>query len=195
MEAGLYTAVTEEPGLSNKGGHDTITLFSTASNVSHYHYVDAFTYDGCGFKVTGTTENLGTFKLKAGHNDPTPFLADNYEWHVISRNPANGKWFREDGQGQYKDVKITKVVGTIYTFVSQETGRPYTLTDMHGNKVFFDRGKITTTFQVDTKGDNDLSNDVFIDGSFQVLGISGPHPMYLWDGDWCTDVVQPLLGN
>jgi hypothetical protein len=195
MEAGLSSSVTDDPGLSDKGGHGTITLFSTARNVSHYHYLDAFTYDDCGFKVVGTNENLGTFRLKPGHNNPTPFWFDNYEWHTITRNPANGKWFREDGQGAYKDVTITKVEGTVYTFVSHQTGQPYTLTDMYGHRVFFDRGNIVTTFQVDTLGDNDPSNDVFVDGSFQVLGIHGPHPMYVWDGNWCTDIVQPLLGN
>ena len=92
----------------------------------------------------------------ASRATPTPYLFDNYEWHIVSTNPANGKWFREDGQGQYRDLHITNVEGTIYTFVSQETGRPYTLTDMNGNKVFFDRGRLLTTFQVDTKGDDDL---------------------------------------
>ena len=98
---------------------------------------------------------------------------DNYEWHIVSTNPANGKWFREDGQGQYRDLHITNVEGTVYTFESQETGRPYTLTDMNGNKVFFDRGRLLTTFQVDTKGDDDLSNDEFIEGSFQLLADNG----------------------
>ena len=77
--------------------------------------------------------------------------------------------------------------------MSQETGRPYTLTDMNGNKVFFDRGRLLTTFQVDTKGDDDLSNDEFIEGSFQLLADNGAHPMWHFDGEWC-DVITPLIG-
>ena len=46
---------------------------------------------------------------------------------------------------------------------------------------------------VDTKGDDDLSNDVFIDGSFQLLAENGSHPTDFFDGDFCT-IVQSLLG-
>ena len=111
---------------------------------------------------------MGQFRLKSGrHGDPTPYYFDNYEWHTVYTNPANGKWFREDGQGLYRDLHITNVEGTVYTFVAQEVGRPYTLTDMNGNRLFVDRGRLLTTFQVDTKGDDDLSNDEFIEGSFR----------------------------
>jgi hypothetical protein len=64
---------------------------------------------------------------------------------------------------------------------------------MNGNKVFFDRGRLLTTFQVDTKGDGDLSNDEFIDGSWQLLADNGAHPFFHFDGEWC-DIVQDLLG-
>src|SRR4051794_40024565 len=190
--AGLSSAVTESPPLSDRGGHGTIAISRTA-NEAHYSSVDFFTYDDCGPTVEGTSSNTGSFHLRAGkHGDATPHLFDNYEWHIVSTNPANGKWFREDGQGIYRDLHITNIEGTIYTFVSQETGRPYTLTDMNGNKVFFDRGRLLTTFQVDTKGDDDLSNDVFIDGSWQLLSENGSHPGFFFDGDFC-DIVRDLL--
>jgi hypothetical protein len=193
MEAGLDSSVTEDPDFSDKGGHGTIIVSRTA-NVSHYHYHDVFTYDDCGPTVVGTADNTGQFRLRSGRQgDPTPYYFDNYEWHTISRNPANGKWFREDGQGVYRDLHITKVQGTVYTFVAQETGRPYSLTDMNGNKVFFDRGRLLTTFQVDTKGDADLSNDEFIEGSWQLLSENGSHPGFFFDGDFC-EIVQDLLG-
>jgi hypothetical protein len=193
MEAGLDSAVTEAPELSDRGGHGTIAITRSA-NEAHYSYVDRFTYSDCGFTVNGQQFGGGTFHLRPGHQgDATPYLFDNYEWHIVSTNPANGKWFREDGQGQYRDLHITRVEGTVYTFVSEETGRPYTLTDMNGNKVFFDRGRLLTTFQVDTKGDDDLSNDEFIDGSFQLLADNGSHPFWHFEGEWC-DVITPLIG-
>src|SRR5262245_33264159 len=193
MEAGLSSAVTEDPAFSDKGGHGTIVVSRTA-NEAHYANRDFFTYSDCGPTVEGTFENRGTFHLRPGkHGDPTPYLFDNYEWHIVSTNPDNGKWFREDGQGMYRDLKITNVEGTIYTFVSQETGRPYTITDMNGNKVFFDRGRLLTTFQVDTKGDDNLDNDEFIEGSFQLLADNGAHPFWHFDGDFC-DIVRELIG-
>ncbi len=100
--------------------------------------------------------------------------------------------FREDGDGLHRDLHVTKVEGTVYPFVSKETGRPDTLTASNGTRTFFDRGRLLTTFQVDTKGDADLSNDEFIDGSFQPLDENGAHAMFFFEGDFC-DVVRDLL--
>jgi hypothetical protein len=193
MEAGLSTAVTEDPDFSDKGGHGTIAITRSA-NVDHYSWIDFFTYDDCGLTVEGAGHGSGSFHLRPGkHGDPTPYLFDNYSWEFVSTNPANGKWFREYGQGLYRDLHITNVEGTVYTFESQETGRPYTLVDMNGNKVFFDRGRLLTTFQVDTKGDDDLSNDEFIEDSWSLLAENGSHPGFFFDGEWC-DIVNDLLG-
>ena len=193
MEAGLSSAVTEEPAFSDKGGHGTIAILRT-SNAKQYAFVDFFTYDDCGFTVNGSVEGRGKVRLKPGkHGDPTPYYFERYEWHVVQTNPANGKWFREDGKGVYRDVKITLVEGTIYQFVAKETGRPYKLTDMNGNVIFADHGVLVTTFQVDTKGDSDLSNDEFIEGSFQLLKERGDHPFWFFEGDFC-EIVQDLIG-
>lgn len=192
MEAGLASAVTEEPEFSDRGGHGTITITRTA-NEAHYSWVDQFAYDDCGFLVTGTGHGGGTFRLPTRAGNPTPYYFDNYEWHFVTTNPANGKWFREDGNGLYRDLRITNVTGTIYSFEAQETGRPYTLTDMDGRKVFFDRGRLLTTFQVDTKGDQDLNNDEFIEDSWALLAENGSHPGFEFDGEWC-ELVQDLLG-
>jgi hypothetical protein len=193
MEAGLSSTVTDEPLFSDRGGHGTITI-TRSSNANHYSYVDFFTNDDCGFTVNGSVQGNGQFRLRPGrHGDPTPYLFDNYEWHVVTTNPANGKWFREDGNGLYRDLHITNVEGTVYTFVAQETGRPYSLTAMDGTKVFVDRGRLLTTFQVDTQGDDDLGNDVFIEGSWMLLDENGSHPGFFFDGDFC-EIIQDLIG-
>jgi hypothetical protein len=193
MEAGLSSTVTDEPDFSDRGGHGTITI-TRSSNANHYSYVDFFTYEDCGFPVDVSVHGNGQFRLRPGrHGDPTPYLFDNYEWHIVSTNPANGKWFREDGNGLYRDLHITQVEGTVYTFVAQETGRPYSLTAMDGTKVFVDRGRLLTTFQVDTKGDDDLGNDEFIEGSWALLDENGSHPGFFFDGDFC-EIVQDLIG-
>lgn len=193
MEAGLPSATTGEPEFSDRGGHGTIAI-TKSPNAKHYSYIDRFTYDDCGFQVNGSVTGSGMFSLRPGRKgDPTPYYFNNYEWHIVSTNPANGKWFREDGKGLYRDLHITMIEGTIYTFVAQETGRPYTLTAMDGTKVFVDRGRLLTTFQIDTKGDNDLSNDEFIEGSWAVLDENGRHPGFFFEGDFCA-IVQDLIG-
>ena len=62
------------------------------------------------------------------------------QWDWINRNPANGKWFTEHGNGQYKDVKITNLHDTVYRFVAQESGSPYTIVTSDGRKIVMDRG-------------------------------------------------------
>jgi hypothetical protein len=196
MEAGLSSAVTEEPDFSDRGGHGAIRIDRLApQDGKHYAWSDSFTYDDCGFRVNGEGYGSGTFALRKGHaGDPTPYLFDNHESHVITTNPANGKWFREDAQGLYRDLKIVNVEGTIYTFTAIDVGRPYTLTDMDGNRVYFDRGLLVHGFTVDTKGDDDLSNDEFIEGTGSVLADHGGHPGFYIE-DWCAEVVVPLLGD
>jgi hypothetical protein len=196
MEAGMSSAVTEDPDFSDRGGHGTIRIDRLApSDGKHYAWSDAFTYDDCGFRVEAVAWGSGMFTLKKGRNgDPTPYFFDNYESHTITTNPANGKWFREDGQGVYKDLKIVHVDGTIYTFQAIEAGRPYTLTDQDGTRVLFDRGLLVRQFTVDTKGDDNLDNDEFIDGSFSILADRGSHPGFYIE-DWCQEVVIPLLGD
>ena len=90
-------------------------------------------------------------------------------------------------------VALFNVEGTVYTFVAQETGRPYSLTTMDGTQLFVDRGRLLTTFQVDTHGDDDLSNDEFIEGSWALLDENGSHPGFFFEGDFC-EIVQDLLG-
>ena len=193
MEAGLSSAVTDFPEFSDRGGHGTIAI-TRSPNANHYSYIDRFTFSDCGFTVNASVTGSGQFRLRPGrHGDATPYLFDNYEWHTVFTNPANGKWFREDGNGLYRDLHITNVSGTVYTFVAQETGRPYSLTAMDGTKVFVDRGRLLTTFQVDTKGDDDLSNDEFIEGSWALLDENGSHPGFFFEGDFCA-IIQDLIG-
>jgi hypothetical protein len=190
------TYLIMEAGLDRSGGHGTLVL-SRTSGLFHHKFTWKGSYSDCGFPVDWTETYTANFRLKPGrHGDPTPYWFENFELHAVTTNPANGKWFVEDENGLYKDLHITKAEGTVYTFVSEQTGRPYTLTDMNGNKQFFDRGRVLTTFQVDTLGDDDPYNDLWSsDVIIQVLAADGKHEAYFWTGDWCQDIVVPLLGD
>ena len=60
--------------------------------------------------------------------------------------------------------------------MTQESGQPFVGATATGNVLFHDRGVLKTTFQVDTQGDTDLDNDIFIEGSFELLADHGRHP-------------------
>jgi hypothetical protein len=185
----IVAATTLALGLALAGTATARTLVT-----DRYEWSDAGTWSDCGPAYEYEAHGRGLFTLKQGRaGDPTPYLTDNYEWHWLNRNPANGKWFREDGQGLYKDLRITHLDGTMYRFIAQESGSPYTITTSDGEKIVMDRGLLRFQFDVDTKGDADLENDVHFDDSFQLLDDHGLHPLWhmTWD-DYCG-LVNELL--
>jgi hypothetical protein len=72
-----------------------------------------------------------------------------------------------------------------------ENGRPFEVRDSEGNLIIKDRGHLRTRFVVDTLGDTDLDNDVFIEGSFELLAENGAHPGFFID--FC-DIATDLIG-
>jgi hypothetical protein len=158
----------------------------------HYSGTDSFSFDDCGFLIEGTTTFHGLFMLKEGRSgDATPYLFDNYDFQDVFTNPATGAWFTRDGSGMYKDLRIVNVEGTVYRFEAMEVGQPFVIRDSDGNVIIRDRGGLRFGFTVDTLGDDNLENDIFIDGSFELLADHGSHPgFYL---DFC-ELANDLIG-
>jgi hypothetical protein len=156
----------------------------------HYSFTDSFTFDDCGFLVQDEVTGQGLFMLKQGHaGDPTPYLFNNYDVTETITNPANGEWITITHNGLYKDVRITNVEGTVYDFVAHETGQPFVVRDMDGDVILRDRGNLVTFFTVDTQGDSDLDNDVFIEGSFSFVD-HGAHPGFNFD--FCAMLTEQI---
>jgi hypothetical protein len=157
----------------------------------HYSGTESFDFDDSGFVIHNEVVFEGVFMLKAPRADGAPpRLFDNY--HVIETLSANGRTATIEHQGLYKDLHITHVEGTIYEFVAIEAGRPFTVLDGDGNILIRDRGVLFTTFQVDTKGDSDLENDEFIEGSWSLLRDAGSHPGFYID--FCAEMTAYFLG-
>jgi hypothetical protein len=59
-----------------------------------------------------------------------------------------------------------------------------------------DRGRIRYTFFVDTQGDADLDNDLFV--GFEEPDVAGPHPVFVGAADSCDLLMRfaeaPSLG-
>ena len=145
-----------------------------------YSGTDSFDFDDCGFVVHDEVTFEGTFMLKAPREEGAPpYLFDNYETHETLT--ANGRTLTIDHQGLYKDLHITLVEDTVYQFVAMEAGQPFVMRDSDGGIIFRDRGVLMTTFQVDTLGDTDLENDVFVEDSFALLADHGRHPGFYID--------------
>jgi hypothetical protein len=156
-----------------------------AAPLEREHYQDTFTdeFDCDGITLRQEVSVQGLFMLKQGRaGDPTPYLSDNYEYSMrATAVPDTGRWFTREGNGLYKDRKITLVQGTVYQFDAIEAGQPFIVRDMDGNLVLRDRGLLHTRFQVDTKGDADQSNDEFVEGSWELVADRGSHPGFYVD--------------
>jgi hypothetical protein len=157
----------------------------------NYSGTDSFDFDDCGFVVHDEVAFNGVFMLKAPESpEAPPRYFDNYEVHEVLT--ANGLTLYVDHNGLYKDLRISQVDGTIYQFVAMESGQPFVVRDGDGNVLIRDRGVLFTTFQVDTKGDSDLDNDEFIEGSWSLLADNGRHPGFYID--FCDMASDYFLG-
>jgi hypothetical protein len=158
----------------------------------HYSGTDSFDFADCGFVIHDEITFEGVFMLKQPRSDGSPpYYFDNYNSHETLT--ANGRTLTIDHQGLYKDLKITQVSGTVYQFVAMESGQPFVVRDGDGNILFRDRGLLVTTFQVDTRGDTDLSNDIFIEGSWSLLRDAGSHPAFYFD--FCAEMQAYFQGG
>lgn len=158
--------------------------------VEPYAFTDAWTYDDCGFPIDVQFEISGVYRV-----NPQGHEFDNNEWRVVETNPETGESFVRSGNAMSLDTTSTFVEGTIYRFTTTQAGRSITFWDPEGNVLFRDRGQVTITYLLDTKGDPDPSNDEVVEGSVDVLRVAGPHPAadYFAENDWC-EFVTGLIG-
>jgi hypothetical protein len=160
----------------------TMALPAQAAPLEREHYSgsDSFDFDFCGPLIHNEVTFEGLFMLKAPTKPGAPpRYFDNYEAHEVLT--ANGRTITVDHNGLYKDLHATLISGTTYRFEAQESGQPFVARDDTGAVLIRDRGVLKTAFVVDTKGDNDLDNDVFIEGSFELLADHGSHPAFYLD--------------
>jgi hypothetical protein len=158
----------------------------------HYSGTDSGSFDDCGFQIDFTSTFSGVFMIKEGRRgDATPYLFDNYSNDDVFTNPATGAWFTRHAQGLSKDLHIVNVDGTIYRYESIQVGQPFVIRDSEGNVVVRDRGHLRSGFTVDTLGDDNPDNDIFIDGSFELLADNGQHPGFYVN--FC-DIAADLIG-
>lgn len=153
-------------------------------------FTGQFDCDGITLRQEGSYSGL--FKLRQGRaGDPTPYWFDNYSYSMtITAVPDTGRWFTREGNGLYKDLRITHLEGTVYEFEAIETGQPWVVRDMDGELVLRDRGLLHTRFVVDTKGDDDPGNDEQL--SWELVADRGAHPGF--SIDYCQmakDLLTP----
>lgn len=164
---------------------------ATVVEKGHYSGTDSFFYDDCGFPVQVEVEFSGVFRIREGkHKNETAFFAhDNYSYREVHTNVDTGEFFVVSGNGNFNEVKATRVEGSVFKFTSVNAGQVFTVEDSEGNVVLRDRGVIRETILFDTGGDN-LPGGTFIE-SIDVQ-VNGPHPGFFVD--FC-EVAADLIGS
>lgn len=169
-----------------------------AKPLEHDHYAGTDSWvaeDFCGTDWNVESTFSGNFMLKSPRGDnPTPYFFDNYRWSdVFTDVNDSSRVFVVSGNGLWRDQHITLVGGTTYHFEVIEAGAPVTAR-VDGRVIVRDRGSIVWEFTIDTKGDADLSNDVFVSDEGPTA-IRGPHPELLMDdAERCALLNQALDG-
>ena len=162
----------------------------------HYEGTDSFIVeDWCGTDWNVELAFSGNFMLKAPRGDnPTPYFFDNYRYLGVWTDVNDpSRVYTIAGNGLWRDQRITLVEGTTYHFEVIEAGAPITVR-VDGKVIVRDRGSIVWEFTVDTKGDADLDNDVFVSDEGPTA-IRGPHPEVLMDDvERCALLNEALDG-
>ena len=164
---------------------------ATVVEKGHYSGTDSFFYDDCGFPVQVQVEFSGVFVIREGkHKNETAFFAhDNFSYREVHTNVDTGEFFVVSGNGNFNEVKATRVEGSVFKFTSVVAGQPFVIEDSEGNVVLRERGVIRETILFDTGGDN-VPGGTFIDTVD--VQLKGPHPGAFVD--FC-EVAADLIGS
>lgn len=148
----------------------TLALLTIAAPATADKPYENFTY---GDTVEGTFENCGMtidfIDTFSGHiltkvvksSDGEAYLGhQNYRYETVFTNTSSGRSMVWSGTGTYKEVRATHVEGDIWEFTWQEAGQPLRITDLEGNVLAFERGRVSGSILFDTLGDGQPGGDV-----------------------------------
>jgi hypothetical protein len=156
------------------------------------HYEDTFSesFEECGLNVHVEAEFGGSFVTKVVKgSDGQAFLAqDNYWYRQVWTNEDNGDFLVIRGNGMFKEMTATHVVGDIWEFTAKDVGMPFVIEDSDGNVVLRDRGQIRFRALFDTLGDGQPGGEPIEE---ELLGFSGKFPGV--DADFCA-ILTDLIG-
>ena len=125
-------------------------------------FSDTFAACGTTVRAAGTFTATSTLRQHSGPDATTvPYLHERIVERVTYTNLATGGSFTRVLRFTHVDVRITHVQGTVYDFTWQDAGT-ITAYDEDGRLVYRIAGLQRTHQRVDTLGDQDLENDVFL---------------------------------
>jgi hypothetical protein len=139
---------------------------------------DVFVETGCGDPVEIASTATGTIEeaIRPSNSGAPPHYSQHYDIVETFTIVETGATIVFEHHATFRDVRIEPLGGTVYQFTAIEAGQPFVIRTVEGDVLYRDRGVIKFSIVVDTLGDDDLSNDVFIE--FLGAEVHGPHPLF-----------------
>ncbi|WP_456823605.1 carboxylesterase family protein [Cellulomonas sp. P5_E12] len=167
---------------ASAGGNVEVTPYSNSND---------WTYNDCGYPVSVHEEITGTYKARAGKKDNETFyyVTDSFSYRQVHTRVDTGQWYVRRGNQQIKDMKATRVEGTVFQSTLVVKDSPGVIEDSAGKVVQKDRGVIKFEALWDTGGDTDPGKQFL---ELISATVRGPHPGF--DQDYCK-VPGDLVGT
>ena len=147
----------------------------------------------CGRRLHVETTFSGILMTKTSHGDPLSIF-DNYDIHEVLTD-AQGEGYIIDQDGLYSDVRARQASGTLYRYTAINAGQVFTIRTLDGRAVERNRGLFEITFLVDSLGDSDPGNDVFLEDTLRLVRDAGEHPIVTQtDAEFCAVFEEAIQG-
>ncbi len=148
----------------------------------------------CGRHLRVDTTFSGVLMTKSAQQGSATTAFDNYNIHEVLTE-ADGDGYIIDQDGLYSDVRVRHVRGTLYRYTAINVGQVFTIRTLDGKAVERNHGLFEITFLMDTKGDSDPGNDVFLEDSLRLVRDAGKHPIVTQtDAEFCAVIDEAVRG-
>ena len=160
------------------------------------HY--AATFEGhertCGRRLHVETTMSGIRMTRSSHGGLPPKSYDHYDIHEVLTDAA-GEGYIIDLAGLSNDVRVRFVGGSLYRYTANDAGQVFTIRTLDGRAVERNSGLLRFTYLLDTLGDSDPGNDVFLGDTVQLVKIAGTQPLQTQsEAEFCAAVDQAVQG-
>lgn len=119
--------------------------------------------DSCGYRTDVVSTFSGRMSVRQGTGpaDPYPYVTDNFTYREVHTDPATGRWFVHRGDALLKDVRATRVNGSVFLVKAMVAGQPSVVEDSSGRVAFRLAGRVTFSYLFDTANPGEHFTETF----------------------------------
>jgi hypothetical protein len=137
----------------------------------------------CGYENSGTF-SASNLLLDANPSTAGQFFRFSFTWQgsTVITKPLTGAYVTIRGHGVYKEIQPRELGGGMFTYVEHNVGT-FVMRDASGTVLLSEAGRIAFTFLFDSLSDSAPGGEQI---SATLLRVSGPHPEFRGDIDFCA---------